>query len=154
MTPGTVDADIYERCLWRIGVFQHSIGGNEEILGDITKELHDIAESFTLTDEERERRLRQLADNSIRLLREEQELESRQAELFGLNIPNQTWQKEIEAAESYWLSPIALQRCVSSYLSARLGPETAYLLGEKPLKTLRLSQEARAIVADSISRAL
>src|SRR6185437_5146388 len=61
VTPGTVDADIYERCLWRIGVFQHSIGGNEEILGDITKELHDIAESFTLTDEERERRLRQLA---------------------------------------------------------------------------------------------
>jgi len=152
VTPGTVDADIYERCLWRIGVFQHSIGGNEEILGDITKELHDIAESFTLTDEERERRLRQLADNSIRLLREEQELESRQAELFGLNIPNQTWQKEIEAAESYWLSPIALQRCVSSYLSARLGPETAYLLGEKPLKTLRLSQEARAIVLDDYKR--
>jgi ATP-dependent helicase HepA len=152
VTPGTVDADIYERCLWRIGVFQHSIGGNEEILGTITKELHDIAESFTLTEEERERRLRQLADNSIRLLREEQELESRQAELFGLNIPNQTWQKEIEAAESYWLSPVALQRCVSSYLSARLGAETAYLLGEKPLKTLRLSQEARASVLDDYKR--
>jgi ATP-dependent helicase HepA len=152
VTPGTVDADIYERCLWRIGVFQHSIGGNEEILGNITKELHDIAESFTLTDEERERRLRQLADNSIRLLREEQELESRQAELFGLNIPNQTWQKEIEAAESYWLSAVALQRCVSSYLSARLGAETAYLLGEKALKTLRLSQEARASVLDDFRR--
>lgn len=152
VTPGTVDADIYERCLWRIGVFQHSIGGNEEILGNITKELHDIAESFTLTVEERERRLRQLADNSIRLLREEQELESRQAELFGLNIPNQTWQKEIEAAESYWLSPVALHRCVSSYLSARLGSETAYLLGEKALKTLRLSQEARASVLDDYKR--
>jgi ATP-dependent helicase HepA len=152
VTPGTVDADIYERCLWRIGVFQHSIGGNEEILGTITKELHDIAESFTLTDDERERRLHQLADNSIRLLREEQELESRQAELFGLNIPNQTWQKEIESAESYWLSPVALQRCVSSYLSALLGAETAYLLGEKPLKTLRLSQEARASVLDDYKR--
>ncbi|MGE0681074.1 MAG: helicase-related protein, partial [Candidatus Binatia bacterium] len=49
ITPGTVDAEIYERCLLRIGVFQHAIGGNEEILGEITKELHDIAESFELT---------------------------------------------------------------------------------------------------------
>jgi SNF2 family DNA or RNA helicase len=152
VTPGTVDADIYERCLWRIGVFQHSIGGNEEILGNITKELHDIAESFTLTEEERDRRLRQLADNSIRLLREEQELESRQAELFGLNVPNQTWKKEIEAAESYWLSPIALQRCVTSYLTARLGAETAYLLGEKALKTLRLNQDARTKLLDDYKR--
>jgi ATP-dependent helicase HepA len=152
VTPGTVDADIYERCLWRIGVFQHSIGGNEEILGDITRELHDIAESFTLTAEDREQRLRQLADNSIRLLREEQELESRQAELFGLNIPNQTWQKEIEAAESSWLSSAAIQRCVISYLSARLGTETGYLLGEKTLKTLRLGQEARAKLLEDYKR--
>ena len=143
VTPGTVDADIYQRCLWRIGVFQHAIGGNEEILGEITQQLHDIAESFNLTPEEREERLRQLADNAIRQIREEQELESKQAELFGLNVPNQSWQKEIEAAESYWLSPPAIQRCVASYLSARLGTETEHLLGDKALKTLRLSQEAR-----------
>lgn len=143
ITPGTVDADIYERCLWRIGVFQHAIGGNEEILGEITKELHDIAESFTLTPKEREKRLRQLADNGIRQIREEEELESKQAELFGLNVPNQFWRQEIEAAESYWLSAPAIQRCVSSYLSARLGTETEHLLGDKALKTLRLSQEAR-----------
>ena len=66
ITPGTVDADIYERCLWRIGVFQHAVGGSEEILGTITQELHDIAESFTLTPEERGQRLQQLADNGIR----------------------------------------------------------------------------------------
>ncbi len=42
VTPGTVDADIYERCLVRIGVFRHAIGGNEEILGEITKELRSI----------------------------------------------------------------------------------------------------------------
>ena len=152
VTPGTVDADIYERCLWRIGVFKHSIGGNEEILGDVTKKIHDIAESFSLTQEEREHRFRQLADNSIRLLNEEQELESRQAELFGLNIPNQAWQKEIEAAESYWLSPASIQRCVISYLSARIDAETAYLLGERTLKTLRLGQEARAKLLDDYKR--
>lgn len=143
ITPGTVDAEIYERCLWRIGVFQHAIGGNEEILGEITQELHDIAESFNLTPGEREERLRQLADNGIRQIREEEELESKQAELFGLNVPNQSWRQEIEAAESYWLSPPAIQRCVSFYLAARLGTETEHLLGDKALKTLRLSQEAR-----------
>jgi hypothetical protein len=64
ITPGTVDADIYLRCLWRIGVFQHAVGGSEEILGDITQGLHDIADSFTLTVEEREKQLLQLADNT------------------------------------------------------------------------------------------
>ena len=115
ITPGTVDADIYERCLWRIGVFHHSVGGGEEILGNITKELHDIAESFSLTPDERDKRLKQLSDNGIRQIKEEQELESKQTELFGLNIPNQSWMKEIESAESYWLTSAALQRCVSLY---------------------------------------
>jgi SNF2 family DNA or RNA helicase len=148
ITPGTVDADIYERCLLRIGVFQHAVGGNEEILGTITKELHDIAESFTLSPEERAKRLQQLADNGIRQIREEQELESRQSELFGLSVPRQSWRQELEAAESFWLSPIALQGCVSTYLSRRLQSEGEHLLGDKPLKTLRLSQEARSVVLE------
>lgn len=149
VTPGTVDADIYERCLWRIGVFQHAVGGNEEILGEITRELRHIAERFDLTPEERESRLRQLADNGIRQIREEQELESKQVELFGLNVPNQSWRQEIEAAESYWLAPTTLQHCIALYLAQRLGQEQEYLLGEKALKTLRLNQEARAkLLAD------
>ncbi len=101
ITPGTVDAEIYERCLSRIGVFEHAIGGCEEILGQITQELKHIEESFELTEAERAARLKQLSDNGIRQLKEEQELESKQAELFGLNIPNQKWQKEIESAENY-----------------------------------------------------
>lgn len=152
ITPDTVDADIYERCLWRIGIFQHAVGGNEAILGAITRELRDIAERFDLTPEERAAQLRQLADNGIRQIQEEQELEARQAELFGLNVPGQTWRQEIEAAESYWLSPAALQRCVTVYLAQRLGAEQEYLLGEKPLKTLRLSQEARARLLEDFKR--
>jgi ERCC4-related helicase len=148
ITPGTVDADIYERCLSRIGVFQHAVGGSEEILGEITAALHDIAESFALTAAERQERLRQLADNSIRQIREEQELESKQADLFGLNVPGQRWRDEIEAAESFWLSAKALQGSVRAYLASRLGSEGEHLLGEKPLKTLRLSQEARDALLD------
>ena len=143
VTPGTVDADIYERCLWRIGVFHSAVGGCEEILGEITQELHDIAESFKLTTEERSKRLKQLSDNGIRQISEEQELESKQAELFGLNIPNSSLQDEIDAAETFWLSPSALQTTVTTYLAKKLESETEHLLGEKALKTLRLSQEAR-----------
>jgi hypothetical protein len=86
------------------------------------------------------------------LLNEEQELESRQAELFGLNVPNQTWQQEIAAAESFWLSSVAIQRCVSSYLSARLGTDTEHVLGEKSVRTLRLSQDARSRLLDDCRR--
>jgi ATP-dependent helicase HepA len=152
VTPGTVDADIYQRCLWRIGVFQHAVGGNEEILGTITRELHDIAESFSLSADERAQRLQQLADNGIRQVREEQELESKQSELFGLNIPNQSWRDEIAAAETFWLSPVALQGCVTTYLARRLGSDLDHLLGDKPLKTLRLSQEARGLLLDDYKR--
>tara|TARA_R110001583_G_scaffold195544_1_gene375845 strand:+ start:15438 stop:19037 length:3600 start_codon:yes stop_codon:yes gene_type:complete len=144
VTPGTVDADIYERCLLRIGVFQHAVGGSEEILGEITQEIHDIAESFTLSEQEREERLKQLGDNSIRQVQEEQLLEEKQAELFGLTVPVQSWQEEIEAAETFWLSPKALLACVKAYLSSRAQTDGEFLLGEKPLKTLRLNHEIRA----------
>lgn len=152
ITPGTVDADIYQRCLWRIGVFQHAVGGSEEILGEITQELHDIAESFTLTANERARKLQQLADNGIRQIREEQELESKESELFGLNVPKQSWRDEIEAAETYWLSPSAIQQAVGTYLAARLGSDGEYFLGDKALKTLRLSQEARGKLLEDYRR--
>lgn len=152
VTPGTVDADIYDRCLTRIGVFEHAVGGSEEILGKITQELHDIAESFTLNAEERASRLQQLADNSIRLIREQQELEASQSEFFGLNVPNQVWQKELQAADSYWLSAEAIQRCVSTYVSHRSGADTEHILGDKGLKTLRLNQETRTRLLDDFKR--
>jgi superfamily II DNA or RNA helicase/uncharacterized protein YuzE len=152
VTPGTVDADIYERCLMRIGVFQHAVGGNEEILGTITKQLHDIAESFGLSEEERSQRLQQLADNAIRQLREEQELESKQSELFGLNVPSKFWRDEIESFETFWLSSASILHTVTTYLAVRVGSSTQHLLGDKPLKTLRLSQEARALLLHDYRR--
>ena len=87
ITPGTVDADIYERCLVRIGVFNKALGSSEEILGEITREIRNIAENFSLTEEERRSKLQQLADNKIRLIQEQEELEQRQLELFGIRLP-------------------------------------------------------------------
>ena len=98
-------------------------------------------------------RLQQLADNGIRQVREEQELESKQSELFGLNVPNRSWRDEIAVAETFWLSPIAAaQCCVTTYLAKRLGSDLDHLLGDKPLKTLRLSHDARGLLLDDYKR--
>lgn len=149
ITPGTVDADIYERCLLRIGVFESALGGSEEILGKITKELQNIAENYELTADERNKKLEQLADNQIRLIQEQEAIEAQQLELFSLPLPDQTKEKEqriekeVEEASSFWLSPASIQRLVRRYLQQKLGSTHEFILGEKSNKTLRLSQDAR-----------
>ena len=149
ITPGTVDADIYERCLLRIGVFESALGGSEEILGEITTELRNIAEDYDLTQEERRSKLKQLEDNQIRLIQEHEELEDQQLDLFGLRFPEDRMEKEVEDASSFWLSPASIQRLVTRYLLQKIGTEQEFILGEKSLKTLRLSEGARnALLTD------
>jgi len=143
ITPGTVDADIYDRCLMRIGVFNNALGGSEEILGEITREIRNIAENFSLSEAERGEQLQQLADNKIRLIQEQDELEQKQLELFGIRLPQDQMKREIEEASSFWLSPESLRRLINLYLQETCAKEQDFILGEKPLKTLRLSQEAR-----------
>jgi len=146
ITPGTVDADIYTRCMLRIGVFNRALGGSEEIMGEITREIKDIAMDFELTEEERQEKLQQLADNKIRLVQEQEELEKRQVELFGIRLPEDQMRQEIEEASSFWLTPGSMQRLVSIYLQQTCGRDQDFILGEKALKALRLSQDARGIL--------
>lgn len=105
-----------------------------------------MTENLTLSDEERRAKLQQLADNKIRLIREQEELEQRQMELFGIRLPEDRMRQEIEDASSYWLSPTSIQRIVHLYLQKSCEKDQEFILGEKPLKTLRLSQEARGIL--------
>lgn len=142
VTPETVDADIYQRCLLRIGVFEESIGDCEEILGDIHREIRGIADNLELTEDERKEKLEQLADNKIHKLHEQQNLEDREHDLFGIRLPRNEADNEIAASESYWLTPLSICKFISEYLNKRVG-EGEYVLGEKELKTLRLSQEGR-----------
>jgi len=67
-------------------------------------------------------------------------------ELFGIRLPEDQIKKEIEEASSFWLSPESLHRLIHLYLQETCGKEKDFILGEKPLKTLRLSQEARSAV--------
>ncbi|MDR1827739.1 MAG: DEAD/DEAH box helicase family protein, partial [Methylobacteriaceae bacterium] len=146
VTPGTVDADIYERCLMRIGVFNRELGGSEEILGEITREITNIAENYKLTEDERKNKFQQLADNKIRLIQEQEELEQKQGELFGIRLPPDQMNREITDASSFWLSPASLRRLVTLYLQRVCSKDQEFILGDGPLKTLRLSQDARSVV--------
>ncbi|MHA1748402.1 MAG: helicase-related protein [Promethearchaeota archaeon] len=152
VTANTIDAEIYHRCLWRIGVFHHTVGANEEILGEITQELHNIAENLTLTEEERKQKLQELSDIAIRKMLEEQQLEEKQAELFGLFIPKSTWEEELEKLENYWLSARSIENFLNVYLRKRLNSDIVHILGDKPIKTLRLNQEARNILLEDYKK--
>ncbi|OGS96332.1 MAG: helicase, partial [Gallionellales bacterium RBG_16_56_9] len=139
ITPGTVDADIYERCLLRIGVFQQALGASEEILGQISQQLHAISESFDLTPQQRQERLQQLADNELREIQEQETLETRATELFGLSLPSDD---DLTTPTSGWLTPEALHSTASLYLRDRSGKDES-ILGNQALKTLRLDADAR-----------
>jgi hypothetical protein len=152
ITPGTVDAEIYERCLLRLGIFTQALGGSEEILGEIGHEIKNIAENYMLTEEERKNRLQQLADNKIRLIREQEELEERQRDLFGISLPEEEMKKDIEKASSFWLSQDSVFRLTLLYLQKKIGKDAEFFLGDKPLKTLRLSQDGRNLLLEDFHR--
>ena len=153
ITPGTVDADIYDRCLMRIGVFHSSIGDCEDILGDVTGEIRKIVENFELTDEERQAKLQQMTDNKVRFIKEQEELEEKQRDLFGVHMPQSAFDSELSSATNFWLSTENIQNLVTTYLRELLGEDKEYFLGEKELKTLRLSQSARFALLDDFKKA-
>ena len=153
VTPGTVDADIYDRCLLRIGVFHSSIGDCEDILGEVTGEIQKLVDNFELTDEERREKLQQMTDNKVRFIKEQEELEEKQRDLFGIHVPQSAFDTELKNATNYWLSPDNLQNLVLCYLKQRLEADREFILGTRELKKLRLSQDARLALLDDFKQA-
>ena len=152
ITPGTVDADIYERCLMRIGVFHSSIGDCESILGEITSEINKLVNNFSLSDEDRREKLQQMTDNKIRYVKEQEELEEKQRDLFGIHVPESSFDTELKNATNFWLSSDMIQNMILCYLNSRLGAEKEYLLGTKEMKRLRLSQDGRLTLLEDFKQ--
>ena len=151
ITEGTVDADIYHRCLMRIGVFERSIGDCEEILGQIASGIDYIVYDTNLTDEERNIKLEQMADNEGRKMQELNRLEEEEKELFGFDLTELTTSHEIKKAESPWISGYFLQKLIENYITAIVG-KGQYIIGESSLKTIRLSASARQILRDDLKK--
>lgn len=142
LTSDTIDADIYHRCLLRIGVFENSIGECSEILGKITKSIQDISLNFNLTEEERRIKLAQMADNEVRRVQEMRRLEQEEKQLYSVDLSNFSMNQEIQNAENLWLSSVFIQNMIQNYLNNILG-EGTYMRGEGLTKNLKLSAENR-----------
>lgn len=142
ITNGTVDADIYYRCLMRIGVFENSIGECDEILGEIATKIDSIVTDSTLTDLERNHKLEQMADNEVRKIQELTHLEEEEKEFFGFDLSEYTTSKEIQKAENPWLTQKNLRNLIEQYLNDLLGTGT-YILGDDEAKQIRLSRQNR-----------
>lgn len=151
ITNGTVDADIYYRCLMRIGIFENSIGECDEILGEIAARLDEIAIDSALTEDERCRKLEQIADNEVRRMQELDKLEEEEKEFFGFDLSEYMTSQEIHNAENPWLSQNNISLMIKEYLDSRLG-EGNYILGEGDLKTIRLSVDAREALRSDLQK--
>lgn len=145
ITEGTIEQEIYDRCLKRIGIFENSIGECEEILGEITQEIENIASKFNLTKEERAEKLQQMSDNKIRLLQEKEKLESEQYNLLGIKINNQDLQGEIDKATNPWTEPNELKLLVGNYLKT-LGYESLWADSDKLIYHLRFSKDMKELL--------
>ena len=152
VTPKTVDAEIYNRCLQRIGVFNSAIGGSEEILGKVTNEIQSIADNYTLTENERNAQLQQIADNTIRRANEERELERKEAELFGLDVPSAVIRDDDRGIESEWISPSSIKICVDTYLGNLIDPVVDYLLDDKSIAVLKLTTSSKRILLEDFRK--
>ena len=149
ITSGTIDADIYYRCLMRIGIFEQSIGECSAILGEITKQINEIALDTNLTEEERRFKLAQMSDNEIRKLQELKRLEEGEKQFFGFDLSTYVMDREVREAENPWVTGFALQRMIEQYLSIRFG-SSSNILGEKDLKVFRMSKEDRFALSNDL----
>lgn len=146
----TVDARIYDRCLQRIHVFEASIGACDSILGEMHTSIRKVAEATSLTPEQQEARLEQIALNGVNRLHEQSELEERQAELFS--IPAKfSGAKEMASLENYWLSPDSLCRLVTSYIRQRTATDVP-IVGIEARRQLRLSKDAREVLIEDFKK--
>lgn len=142
LVENTIDADIYERCLLRIGVFNSEIGDSEVIIGNINKEITDISLKYLLNQEESKLKLQQLADNQIRLINEQKIMEDNQYSFFGLDLIDSKNNSDIEKSKNVFLSAEAIRKLVDNYLMKLLSSDSP-LIGNTTEKILKISQENR-----------
>ena len=114
ITEGTIDCDIYDRCLSHIGVFNSSIGDSEEILGEVTRGIYDVVEKYILNPQEHAQKELQIADNAIRKMQEQRKLAEEKHAFFGLNLSEEVMQKELQDATNIHMSADAINQCKDS----------------------------------------
>lgn len=137
-------------CLNKIGVFESSIGDCSEILGDISDQILKIMFDPTLTEEERNLKIEQMADNEVMKVQEMHRLEQDEKSLYGFDLSNYIQNKDVQDAENMWISPQSIQEMVEIFLTDLLG-EGEYIRGKGELKNLRLASDKRSQMLANLS---
>jgi len=151
LTHGTVEAEIYDRCLLRIGVFHRALGGSEKILGDLTMGLRKIADDLSISESEREARLRQLADNEVARIHELERLEDQQGALLGLTT--ESFESRVAEASTEWLEDDKVRGLVRSYFEAVL-PGRRIGLQPGKVAVVRLDEQAAGRITEDLRSAI
>lgn len=145
----TIDAEIYRRCLERIGVFKSSIGGVDDILGDITKEIRKITLDITLTEKERNNQLDNVVESTLNTQKEELELEKNDQELFSISLPKKSIQEEISEYSNQLLTKESIENLIQCYLKSKVKVENIH---KAKIVTLRLNDEQKKILSDDFKK--
>ena len=109
VSEGTIDENVYDKCLMKIGVFESSIGDCSEILGTVGRSIFNIMFDRQLSEEEKDLKMQQLADNKIRKVQELNSLEEEEKSIYGIDISENMKDQEVRDSESTWINPQTMQ---------------------------------------------
>ncbi|WP_022759095.1 DEAD/DEAH box helicase [Butyrivibrio fibrisolvens] len=153
ITDGTIDAVIHDRCLSKIGVFEASIGDCSEILGDISEQIIKIMLDPGLSEEERQIKIEKMADNEVMKVQEMNRLEQEEKSLYGFDLSNYIQNKDVQDAESTWITPDSISNLVDSFLIDFLG-DGEYIRSKKAdeLRTMRISGDKKKRLMDDLKK--
>lgn len=152
ITPGTVEERIFFRCFDRLDIFRNTVGDCEDVLGEqaVTEQLLQIAQNPNLSPQQADEKMRQVADNALRLLEEQRRLEAEGVNLLGMD---QALQGEIEAmqAEGRFVSPADLRVMIAFFVAKpEFGGALEAERNEPEIYRLRLNKEARQALAQRL----
>ena len=148
ITEDTIDADIFHRCLERIGVFEESIGDCDEILGDVSFDFQATLMDPDLSESERRKKIEQIADNEVRKVQALKNMETEENELLAFDFSTAI-DSEVQKAENIWITPDLIQNMITNYLNAVLG-EKQYFQGSGAGLSLRISYEGKQKIKEEL----
>lgn len=120
----TIDGRIYEHLYRKIGIFEHSIGALEGILGDAAQKLYEEILSKNLTPEQIDQRAEQTADAVSAQARLQSDLENSAENLYAFqDILNQ--QIEDGRRLERFIKPEELEAHFIDFLDKRYGQQDA-----------------------------
>ncbi|MCQ1538289.1 hypothetical protein FTO68_04705 [Methanocalculus taiwanensis] len=152
VTYGTIAERIFYRCFERLGIFADTLGDLEESLGTLTEELTQAAFNPSLTPEQLESKVSQLADNALRELEEQRRMEEEGKEIMSVDLLLQNEIQQIES-ENKFVTPEDLFSLIELYLEMRCANAKINVEGNMhSIVKIRLSKEDKGFLLEDIQK--